>query len=281
MQPNRLRLDETRWLRVTCPADKPMVQRSEWTGAFATRSDVAELTLTMTLKQSTRGGSGSFLGVASDGQRYWIKPLNNQQGTRVPATEQIVARAGALMGAPTCIARTVHIPSEFVGWEFRTGSALEQGIAHASLDVASSTETHRLLYRDQDDNRQRHCAIFALFDWCWGGDPQWLVAPGFEYHSHDHGWYLPPEGPTWAAAELQAAIELPHEYPGDTAGIAPEVAEAVASRLEAISHDDIRNALLAIPRSWTATDKELEEVGFFLEKRAAPVADRLRRRFPL
>jgi hypothetical protein len=53
----------------------------------------------------------------------------------------------------------------------------------------------------------------ALFDWCWGGDLQGLVALSDEsrYFSHDHGWYLPPNGPTWDEASLETNVDTAHD----------------------------------------------------------------------
>ena len=55
------------------------------------------------LKQSTDGGSGSFLVQADDGREYWCKALNNtQEAPMVPVNEQIVARLGRLIGVAVC-----------------------------------------------------------------------------------------------------------------------------------------------------------------------------------
>ena len=104
------------------------LRRSHWSGLLSGhRRPDAEITLKATLQQSSSGGSGAFLGLADDGYRYWIKPLNNAQGQRVPITEQIVGRAGKLVGGPTCEVRTITITDAFAGWEFRPGFTLEPG----------------------------------------------------------------------------------------------------------------------------------------------------------
>ncbi len=79
-----------------------MVTRGEWVSLLeGRRRGDAERHLITPLLQSSVGGSGAFLGHADDQRRYWIKPLNNGQGTRVLITEQIVCRVGALIGAAT------------------------------------------------------------------------------------------------------------------------------------------------------------------------------------
>lgn len=258
------------------------MQRSDWNGLLAgKRTATPEVSLKATLQQSSAGGSGAFLGLGDDGQRYWIKPLNNAQGERVPITEQIVGRAGRLIGAPTCEVRTIVISEEFAGWEFRSGRRLESGIAHASLNVDDAVLTRALDRRLDDDNSRRYAFVFALYDWCWGGDVQGLFALRQEncFFSHDHGWYLPPEGPAWNVAELDAHVEDAHELSADQGGISGSSIDEVAAALEAVQRDAILQALARVPSIWPVADDELECVGFFLEKRATAVAQRIRQRF--
>ncbi len=59
----------------------PNIERVTWNGLLnGQRALRADLRLTATLKPSTEGGSGAFLGLADDKQHYWIKTLNNAQG---------------------------------------------------------------------------------------------------------------------------------------------------------------------------------------------------------
>ena len=258
------------------------MQRADWNGLLqAQRATVAEVHLKAPLQPSSVGGSGAFLGLADDGHRYWIKPLNNAQGERVPITEQIVGRAGSLIGAPTCEVRTIAVSEEFAGWEFRPGGRLEPGIAHASLHVEEAVDTRELDYRVDDDNSRRHAFVFALYDWCWGGDVQGLLAVREEnrFYSHDHGWYIPPEGPAWTIAALESQVEAAHELSTSIDDISAGIADEVAAALEAVQRDAIRQALATIPSIWPVSDEELEWVGFFLEKRAPAVGQRMRQKF--
>ena len=260
----------------------PVIQRADWDGALKEqRATSAEVILKAALQKSPSGGSGAFLGLADDGQRYWIKPLNNAQGERVPITEKIVGRMGHLLGAPTCEIRTILISEEFAGWEFRPSRKLEPGIAHASLHVEHAIFTRTLDHRMDDDNSRRYAFLFALYDWCWGGDAQGLLAVKDEnrFYSHDHGWYLPPEGKTWTIADLDANVDVPHELSTKHNDIGASAAEEVARVLEGVTKNVLQGALAAIPSVWPVTDEELEWTGFFFEKRASMVAERLRQRF--
>lgn len=260
----------------------PSITRPDWNGLLKDQRPAApDIELKATLQKSSEGGSGAFLGLADDGQRYWIKTINNAQGERVPITEQIVGRIGSLIDAPTCRVQTIGIDSNFVGWEFKSGKKLEQGIAHASLHVEDAVLNRALDHRVDDDNVKRHAFVFALYDWCWGGDIQGLLAAKEEnkFYSHDHGWYLPPEGAQWNIAELEAKVDTAHEMQKNEDGIDHSAADEVAMALEAVQKENIRNALSCIPSAWPVNDAELECVGFFLEKRTAAVAQRIRQRF--
>lgn len=250
----------------------------DWQGLVRDRIDPSTtLVVELPLGSSPRGGSGTFLARASDRQRWWIKPLNNLQGPRVIVTESIIGRAGMLIDAPVCEVAVVRIPEELVGWEFRPNAQLEAGLAHASLAVEDASEVSQLEYRERDDNRQRHAGVFALYDWCWGGDDQWLhcETDDRKLYSHDHGMYLP-GGPAWDEASLSAHVDAPHPPAYASSGLDPEALADFADRLDTITRDDLVALMSAVPASWPVSDRELEAVGFFLERRASAVAARLR-----
>ena len=237
----------------------------------------------MPLQQSKLGGSGAFLGRASDDEEYWIKVLQGPQGDRVPITEQIVGRVGKLIGAPTCAVQTIYIPKAVSGWEYRDGRTLEAGCGHASLEVSGAVEEEKgnLKHRNRDANASRHAGYFALFDWCWGDDAQGLLAltRDHEFYSHDHGHFLPPGGGRWTVAALEERLEEPHEFPDDGGGLDMLAVNELVNRLEGLERGELAFALSAIPRAWPVTTDELESVGFFLEVRAPRVAERLKTRF--
>lgn len=258
------------------------VQQGDWLGLVAKmRHTAAEVTIDTILHPGTNGGSGAFLARCDDGERYWIKSMQNGHGPRVPITEQVVARVGKLIGAPTCEVRTATISSELVGWQPRCGQPLEQGIAHASRAVERCFEVRALESRSKDENSLRHLRIMALHDWCWGGDQQWLMhtADDSAFYSHDHGYFLPPEGPTWSESTLLAAASEPHELADSGNGISKEQVQSVALLLKSVTRGQIAAALRFVPASWPVSDDELECLGYFLEVRAPDVADRLEQRF--
>lgn len=256
------------------------VSRSGWEGQIVGIRSTAAVdmpTILTPLQPSPCGGSGTFLAADNSNNRWWIKPLNNLQGARVTVTEAIVGAAGRLIGAPVCETRIVVLPEELRGWEFRPGSFLEPGLAHASRDVRRVFELRTLQHRVDDDNQRRHAGVFALYDWCWGGDDQWLYAQSLKncLFSHDHGWYLPEVGPTWDEASLMRRVDEPHLPAWPTDGLDQEELVNLAHRLRNLTTEQLAFTLGSIPNNWPVTDVELECVGWFLERRSQAVASRL------
>ena len=244
---------------------------ARWKGGLARRGEpVNPPVISIPLKPSPRGGSGTFLAADGDGGRWWVKPLNNKQDARVTVTEAVVGSVGALIDAPVCNSAVVFLPTEIEGWEFRPGARIESGYAHASRSVDNAIEHRSLLYRDRDDNARRHVGVFAIYDWCWGGDDQWFYTETEDrmVYSHDHGWYLPETGPKWNIDALISRVEQAHIASWPASGLDTEVIAECSERLRTLTHDDLLAALSGIPESWPVSDSELERVGWFLESRA-------------
>lgn len=231
----------------------------------------------MPLRSSPAGGSGSFLVLADDGRRYWCKSLNNFQSPRVPITEQIVGRLAALIGAPACTVALIRLDA-IVGWEFRpsTGRFVEAGWAHGSVAVDPAVETRALEHRTDDDNRRRHCGIYALCDWLAGSDVQWLygVDEDNAYYSHDHGFYL--TGPEWTEGSLAASRDAACALSIPPAQLDQNELERLAAVLEILTRETIEAELSRLPKDWPVTDDELDVLAEFIDHRRGPAAARLR-----
>ncbi len=160
----------------------------------------------------TTGGDGSQpeKAVDTEGNDWCVKPLTNPQGPCVTVKEYVVARVGRLIGAPVCDVAVVKIPSDIATAKHPAG------LAHGSRDVPGAVNlTGQLTHRHDDDNRRRHVGVHALYDWCWGADPQWLYDPADEWrlYSHDHGFYLPPGSADLTEADMKANVGVAHPLP--------------------------------------------------------------------
>ena len=223
-------------------------------------------------------GSQAFPILASDGERWHAKAPNNPQGARVLVTEYLVSLLGELIGAPVCTVRPVAIPAEFVGFQVVNGPQLPAGIASASKTIADAIEMRpELLHRDRDDNARRHAGVFALFDWCWGDDQQWLTVETDDHriYSHDHGFYLPPGGAAWTVEALRGNVDTPHPLAQPHDGLDLEELRRLSEALTALGVADLAAVLSSVPAYWSVTDQELDELGRYLHTRAPQVAGRI------
>ncbi|MCA9086096.1 MAG: hypothetical protein KDA81_18690 [Planctomycetaceae bacterium] len=259
-----------------------MSSMDEWHGRLAgCRKDWFEISMDAIISAESmdRGGSRPFHASADNGETYWVKQIENLQSSRVPVTEQIIAGCGQLIGAPVRPCSLMLIPSDFDGDMLMNGTVLRTGIAHASLhlDKGFFNKTWGPENRNLDDNRKRHAAYFAFFDWCWGDDRQWLydTAADMMTWSHDHGHFLP-GGPDWSTTMLQAEVNAVHPLDTSPEGLDYNELERVAGVLENMQPEHLVEVLCRIPTSWQVSDQELEAVGWFLDCRRLPVATRRR-----
>lgn len=254
----------------------------EWRGLLGDRNRSEPLVSVVGILQAqseSRGGSLPFQVLASDERVYWVKMVGNPQGSRVLSTEQIVSECGRYIEAPVCETTLIEIPEDFDGDELENGTILRAGIAHASLDVENANlgKWHTPQYRDQDDNRKRHAGYFALYDWCWGDDMQWLydLNEDRKTYSHDHGHFLP-GGPQWSVESLKENVDVSREIDPLATGLDDEELVRIADLLDNLHRDFLLDVLQAVPSVWPIDSRDLEVIGWFLEKRSSGVAGRLR-----
>lgn len=243
------------------------------------RPETVELAITAILGPSQpSSGSRAFPVLASDERRWYVKVLNNPQGGQILVTEYLISGVGAMIGAPVCEVRPIAIPEDLGGYQVPDGPRLEVGIASASLAIADVAEMRPTLqHRESDDNARRHAGIYAIFDWCWGDDPQWLQVATDDHraYSHDHGFYLPPGGQSWTRDSLANNVNIPHPLSTEGNGLDHQELERLASALRDLGDDDFEQLLAGVPASWPASDLDLEEVRRYLVIRAPQVAGRL------
>lgn len=254
----------------------PMWELARWQAAVASRRDVPVVPIVMPIKPSSAGGSGTFLALGADHQQWWVKPLNNKQGTTVVATEYIVGQIGQWLTAPVCRSAVIEIPPDLAGWAFRGDSVLEPGLAHGSLALGDAIEMRAVNFVDRDDNHRRYTALSVLYDLCWGGDPQWLVAASDEYrvYSHDHGWYFPDTGPQWNPAAMLSQTATSHPLPDPTQHLRRlhyAELERLEARLATFTSETVSDIVRSVPVVWPVSSDDLARVGYFLERRIVTV----------
>ena len=261
----------------------PMVDERAWSGLLRGRrgtSDVRRLVAPIGDRPG-EGGSAPLQMLDADGAQWWVKLENNRQSPMVLVNEQVVARCGALIGALTCDVAIVEVTEALAGDIH--GIQVEPGLAHGSRHVQGAINERRLRHRTLDDNARRHVGVYALHDWCWGNDSQWLYAleDNHKTYSHDHGHFFP-SGPDWNQDldQVMARVDVPHELHtefrgAETAGLDAAEIRQMSERLSLVRSHQLVEILAAIPEEWPVSDNELECLGFFLERRAPQVAQRL------
>lgn len=262
------------------PEGGTVVERQEWQGLVRGRTDDGiALSLRAPLGQGTPTAASPFMGLLDDGEQWWVKaPFPGM--TRALVTELVVGKVGAMIGAPVCQVEAVHIPPALLPHEVAPGKPLVAGIGSATRNLEGTITEIRgsLNRRFDDDNTVRHAGVYALVDWCFGSDHQWLqrIDEDWELHSHDHGWFLPPSGPDWTEASLTAEVYQAQVLPDDPSGLNSDELERLAGALTSLTREQLCATLLTIPAGMNVSDSELECLGWFLETRAPEVATRLR-----
>lgn len=233
------------------------------------------MTLTAVI-QGTESGAAAFLGLASDGNRYWVKAQNNPQGARSLVPERIVTNIGRVLGAPVRPIALIEIPAT-LDHVYAPGYRLRPGFAHGSLDVGQSKVVDDWAgISGRDGNRNRIAYLSALWDLCLGNDPQWLAefAADSAVWSYDHGF--------WFAGEVDWNIQSMRRV-GVTPWVAPSIEmascgalEAAAIAVESLTLNELTALSLDVPSEWGAGLDELSAIAGILFERARGVADRLR-----
>lgn len=224
----------------------------------------------------TDSGSGAFLGLASDGHQYWVKAPNNPQGIRTLAAEVIVHGVGSLLGAPVCQTALIDIP-EGMNWRFTPQHRLRGGIGHASRNVENAVVSDEWeAYSSLDHNRERQASLFALWDLCMGGDPQWLhqVTKDYSIWTFDHGFWLGGDG-DWSLESLRRVGSKPWQYDLDPGVTSARALHSAADAIRALPRESIRDVTRFVPIEWGIPQEDLDELADILFVRAEGVAERL------
>lgn len=206
------------------------------------------LTVEVPLAQSVVGGSGAFLAAASDGRRYWVKPVNNLQAGRVVGSSARERRASRAWRAGRSSSQMSSRSGRWPVATAMTTPCATRGSSRCTTGAGAATTS---------------------------GCNE--VTADRRLHSHDHGWYLPETGPDWTEEALRRRMDEPHvpQYPSQGLD-AGEVAR-LAAALDDVSSADLRAVLQTVPAAWPVTGRELAALGSFIQRRAAAVAQRLRR----
>lgn len=237
----------------------------------ASRS-LATVTLSTPLT-SSQGGSGAFLAIAEDGNKYWVKPANNPQGIKTLAAEVVIAGVGEALGAPVRPISLISIPPELQSWKYKNHLSLSSDIAHGSLDLGKSLVSIGWDHTAEDHNSHRQAFIYVLWDLCMGGDPQWLhdITDEYSIWSFDHGFWFGGDG-EWDSASLLLMADRSWQYDLDLENMSADGLRAAALAVRSLSDDEILASLSDVPIDWSISLDDLATLGGVLSHRREQVA---------
>jgi hypothetical protein len=247
-----------------------------WIGALATLSRGTPSSTIRAIVRSYDDGTFATLCITDDRKSYWIKAIGNPQGNQILVTECVVSGVGELIQAPVRPTALIEIPAAFDGTKYGP-ARFRAGVAHGSLHLESAEERDELTYFRRDGNPQRRATLAALWDWCMGGDPQWMYDQSADYTlwSFDHGFWLGGDGGDWDAAVLKRLVHRDWSWSEELQGTDPASLAECARTLRSITSDAILSVLAKVPPQWGTSDKDLETLGWFLFARKSEVADRI------
>jgi len=195
------------------------------------------------------------------------------------AHEWLVARLGALMGAPVAEGVLIEVDGALVEGHRVDGVALPGGVWFGSK-VVSGIESQLVELVKRDGNPQRVPHYLALWSLCLGCDPQFIYEKDADDRlwSIDHGlWFDSLEG-DWTAQLLDRSTEISWSAPEwkGARTVDPRALHDAADAVEGITSSDFGVILGQIPIEWDVPDEALEALGQFVHARRGPVAEQLR-----
>ena len=206
--------------------------------------------------------------ICGDTALYLVKFANNPHGDgKGNVTEQVVALAGALIGAPVPEATLVEVSAELLG-ALQLPDFAGPGLHHGSRWAHGYSDRQHLAY--VDENRERFGALDILYAWMLCvGDHQWIYRnePPHEVLSVDHTSFFP-GGPAWTAEGLRAESTHPAPDPTlATLNLTPTDRGPALERLRAVRNADLARVVAAPPSEWGISPDERVAVAAYLAGR--------------
>lgn len=213
--------------------------------------------------------SRPILVTCDDGKKYVLKGAHCGKAI---VNEQIVARLGTLIDAPTCPTTLVEIPAELCAINPEM-SDIAAGLAHGIEFVDDCSDRAAIDHTGLPENRPRFAALQVLYTWLYAGDQQLIyrTVPPHLVYSVDHGHFFP-GGPNWTAANLAAAPPITQYDP--TFGIAAITGKErmdVLARLSRLTDSQINQVLSIPPSTWGFDDAERTALEQFIKQRKVQV----------
>lgn len=222
-----------------------------------------------TFHRKLPGFSRSILVTCDDGKNYVVKGAHCRKAI---VNEQVVARFGALIGAPVCVTLIVEIPAELCAINPQM-SDVAPGSAHAIEFIENCSDRAGVDHTGVAENRSRFAALQVLYTWLHAGDQQmiYLTTVPHLVYSVDHGHFFP-GGPDWTVASLAAAAPVAQYDPiFSIAAISGEERSQALAKLAELTDGQINQVISVPPADWGFDDAERRTLEDFIKLRRAQV----------
>lgn len=186
----------------------------------------------------------------NDGNQYVIK--GQQKGGRALVTEQVVARLGAIIGAPVVPVSIVDLPPDLVKDDSEL-SHMPAGLCHGCRYVPKCTDKAWVRPNDLAPYRASFALLAMLYGWVIPDDHQviYSTVPPPALYSVDHGHFLPGGPGTWNAGTLAAApIAAPDARIVNDCQLTQTELEAAVTPLRGVTNESLAEIVAVSPRDW-------------------------------
>lgn len=241
-----------------------------WIGQLSGLERPSAETQIFAVTQVANTGSVPFLGLAADGNRYWVKYMGNAHGVDSLVAERVVEALARKLSAPMRPSTLVDVPHSMTTDPRLLGTGIQAGVAHGSLLLEGSQEKTVLDWVGKDGNSARHPRFIALWELCFGEDGQWLYdrTHDDQMWSFDHGYWITGGEPApLSLANLKVCVKTWRPWEGPVGGMDPSAFLDVAAELNALAVADFIDVVASVPIAWGVSDDVLEALAWWLHSR--------------
>ncbi|WOC59866.1 HipA family kinase [Paenarthrobacter sp. AT5] len=253
--------------------------RLNWLGLLAGRPRPEAETTIFAIADVANTGSVPFLGIATDGGRYWVKYMGNAHGTDSLIAERVVEALARKLDAPMRPSVLVDVPEILTHDPRMVGSGIQAGVAHGSLFLDNCLEKNVLDSVTRDGNKTRQPRFIALWELCYGEDEQWLYdrQSDEQVWSYDHGyWITGGEPEPLTVKDLEVTVKSWEPWKGPLKGMDPAAFVDMLERIEALTVTDLIDVVASVPLAWGVPDELLESLAWWFYMRRTHAMARMR-----
>lgn len=222
-------------------------------------------------------GSGAlpFIGLASDGNRYWCKRINSPHEREATINEVVASIVGSRIGANVRPWKIIYVPDSLKGTIMGDGTSryrLDGLPLFGSLDLHTAeveVEPASVPYVHDDGNHNHVPKLIAFWELCCvqvdlqimidrnNDNELWSIDHGFWFDSHPYPWQLTPAEQSGGASNIPL---LRDEIPK----VSWDKAITALGNLDESLYVEVHGAF---PDEWAVSKEESDQlVGYVLDR---------------